>query len=58
MTKELYNWLELRFRQDNHPKYTRYFEEWISNITDGQILGFSKQMYNDKNKVYSTSIGH
>ena len=44
MTKELYNWLELRFRQDNHPKYTRYFEEWISNITDDQILGFSKQM--------------
>ena len=43
MTDELYRWLEERWKYDNHPKYHRYFYEWVDNITQSQIEGFSKQ---------------
>lgn len=51
MTRELYNWLQREFYLSNHPKYRHLFEVWISNITQAQIEGFSKQMYNKENKV-------
>lgn len=51
MNKELYNWLEMRFRKDNHKKYHKYFDLWISNITESQVIGFSKQTYNDVNNI-------
>ena len=51
LSKELYNWLESRWRYDNHNKYQHLFSEWIMNITEGQIIGYNKQMYNDINKV-------
>lgn len=47
MTDRLYKWLETRWKYDNHKKYQKYFEEWISNITDSQIRGFSKMMKKD-----------
>ena len=43
MTKELYEWLRERWYIDNHAKYRHLFEEWIKNITESQIEGFSKQ---------------
>jgi hypothetical protein len=43
MTKELVEWLEFRWRKDNHKKYHRYFNEWLKNITQSQIEGFAKQ---------------
>jgi hypothetical protein len=49
MTKELYNWLKNRFKFDNHPKYLKYFKEWIDNITESQIEGFNKQRITDLN---------
>lgn len=54
MNKELYNWLEMRFRKDNHCKYHKYFDLWISNITESQVIGFSKQMYNDVNNIFGS----
>ena len=51
ITKQLRDWLEKRWRFDNHRKYHGYFQEWLQNITPGQIQGFSKQMYNDENNV-------
>jgi hypothetical protein len=43
MSKELYDWLRFRWYKDNHPKYQHLFFEWVDNVTDDQILGFSKQ---------------
>lgn len=48
---KLLEWLRLRWRRDNHAKYQQYFEEWVSNITEDQILAFDKQMYNLENNV-------
>lgn len=42
--KLLYNWLEFRFKHDNHVKYTHYFNEWYSNLTKNQIDGFINQL--------------
>ena len=43
MPKELLNWLEHEFFKSNHPKYHKYFQEWIANVTQDQIEGFEKQ---------------
>ncbi len=51
MTDRLYEWLRREFYSSNHPKYRHLFEEWVSNITEGQIEGFKKQMYNKENNV-------
>jgi len=51
ISKELFDWLQYHFYRDNHPKYKHLFNQWVENITDGQVFGFNKQMYNEKNKV-------
>jgi len=52
MSPELYEWLKERWIKDNHNKYHSYFEEWIQNITQSQIEGFSKQ--EEKRNIYLT----
>lgn len=47
----LYNWLEERFRLDNHKKYHKYFNEWVSNLTRDQINSFEKQRVSLINKL-------
>ncbi len=42
MNQALYNWLELKWREDNHAKYQHYFIQWVNNITTIQINGFNK----------------
>lgn len=37
-------WLAERWKKDNAPKYQKYFEEWFSNITEDQVLGYYEQM--------------
>ena len=39
------------WKRNNHSKYQRYFEEWFENLTETQIDGFKKQMYNIQNNV-------
>lgn len=51
MTRELYNWLQREFYLCNHSRYRHLFDMWIGNITQDQIGGFSKQMYNKENHV-------
>lgn len=51
MNDKLYEWLRKEFYKSNHPKYRYLFEEWIKNITQSQIDGFSKQMYNQDNNI-------
>ena len=42
--KELYDWLQFRWRNDNHTKYHKYFDDWVNNVTEDQIDGFNKQL--------------
>ena len=51
MNQKLLEWLRREFYQSNHSKYRHLFEQWVANITQAQIDGFSKQMYNKENNV-------
>lgn len=44
MDTQLYNWLEKEFYRSNHPKYHKYFKEWVDNIILTQIEGFRNLM--------------
>ena len=44
LKKVLKPWLAERWKKDNAPKYQKYFEEWFSNITEKQVLGYYEQM--------------
>ena len=46
MTEQLYTYLQLRFYNENHVKYHKYFEEWVQNITNNQIHYFNIEMNN------------
>ena len=46
MTEELYQHLEKEWKYRNHKKYHRYFEEWVSNISESQIYHFDKMRLN------------
>lgn len=37
MSDALYRYLENEWRDNNIPKYQRYFREWIINLTPNQI---------------------
>ncbi len=42
-------WLRERWRFDNHAKYQQYFEFWFENLTESQLMYFSKQKQNIEN---------
>lgn len=46
MTPQLYNYLQWRCRTNWHPKYLKYIDDWISNITDTQLEYFIRECYN------------
>lgn len=48
---KLTEWLRHQWRISNHSKYQHLFEVWLSGITEGQINGFEKQMFNLENHV-------
>lgn len=52
MNTELYNWLVREFKFNNLKKYHKYCESWISNLTEGQIIGFQKQMTQVDNNAF------
>lgn len=47
--EELKSWLRERWRRDNHVKYQQYFEPWFENLTESQLMYFSKQKQNIEN---------
>jgi len=49
MTEELYEHLRKQFYYNNHVKYRKYFEEWVSNLTAIQIEYFEIEKENIKN---------
>lgn len=42
-------WLKDCWRRSNIPKYQHYFEPWFNNLTDAQLMHFSKQKKNIEN---------
>lgn len=51
MTQEMYIYLQQRFYRNNHAKYRKYFEEWIANVTDTQLMYFEKEKYRIENNI-------
>lgn len=47
MNRTLYEWLKSEWKDCNHVKYQKYFDEWIKNLTNDQILGFDKMRIAD-----------
>lgn len=47
--EELKSWFRERWRIDNHAKYQQYFEPWFENLTESQLMYFSKQKQNIEN---------
>lgn len=39
LDRELIEYLKEMWRKDNHPKYHKYFELWVNNLTPNQIYG-------------------
>lgn len=46
----LFDYLRDRFYRNNHAKYRKYFDEWISNITENQLFYFEKERISIKNQ--------
>lgn len=44
MDENLLEWMKMRWRYDNLPKYQKYFDEWVSKLTDSQIIGYAIQL--------------
>lgn len=42
MTEEVKQHLWTEFKFNNHPKYYKYFDTWIENLTENQILYYIK----------------
>lgn len=41
--QQLHDYLAERFRRNNHPKYHKYCEEWISQTTIEQLQYFEQE---------------
>ena len=41
----LEKYLLFRFKTNNHNRYHRYYEEWLSGVTKEQLEYFEKEMY-------------
>ena len=37
------NYLQQRFLRNNHPKYHKYMDEWISGVTHDQMRYFAEE---------------
>ena len=44
------DWLKFEFIHSNHPKYHKYCDLWLSNLTMGQLIGFENQRIGRINK--------
>ena len=41
MAEEVKQYLWTEFKFNNHPKYYKYFDTWIENLTENQILYYN-----------------
>ena len=44
MDKNLKEYLQWRFKMNNHNRYQNYRDEWIDNVTPDQIRYFHEEM--------------
>lgn len=51
MSKEMYTYLQQRFYKNNHVKYRKYFEEWVQNVTEVQLMYFEKEKFHLDNNI-------
>lgn len=51
MDKAMYEYLRKRFYQNNHVKYRKYFEEWVNNVSNIQLMYFEKEKYRLENNI-------
>lgn len=49
VTLPLNDYLKERWRVNNHKKYQKYFDEWVRNLTQDQILNFKREMDHIRN---------
>ena len=42
MNDQLYSYLKYQWKICNNPKYQKYFDEWVINLTDNQIFYYNK----------------
>lgn len=47
MESNLYLYLHYEWGCNNHPKYFKYFNDWVNNLTDDQIHYYLKLWYNE-----------
>lgn len=45
---QLKSYLWQEFNKNNLPKYYKYFEQWVSNLTDNQVAYFTAYMSEHK----------
>lgn len=45
MNNALKNYLEWRFRNNNIPKYYKYYNEWINNIPKSSLWYYEIEMF-------------
>ena len=58
MENKLHKWLFDQFTKSNIRKYHKYFDEWVSGITNDQICGFKEQMIGmETGSKYINKIG-
>jgi len=48
MDSELKEYLLHEWKFNNHTKYLKYFEDWIVNVTENQIVFYSAYRIGDK----------
>lgn len=39
------DYLRYRFKKHNHPKYHKYCDEWVCNVTEEQCSYFNTEMH-------------
>lgn len=42
MNEQLYKYLQEHWKTCNLPKYQKYFNEWVANLTPDQINGYNQ----------------
>lgn len=57
MNQTLYNWLTDWNKKRNIKKYWKYSDDWISNLTESQIIGFGNMMRQEKYHEFLRSWG-
>jgi hypothetical protein len=48
INQTLYNKLKKHFKYNNHKKYYKYFDVWITNVTYEQLYNYDSKLWIEK----------